>query len=300
MKKVLWMPFCFDFFWPSFWLYSSIQLFTPWYKKDRSKLGEDQPKGHQDGERLEHTSSEDRGSGFIQPWEEPAWKAPSSLMPVPLRRLSGRWSQAATKCMVKGQEKMDKDWNEGCIQVDIREICFTMKNVKQWKRMCIEDVSSLCLEVFKICLNKDLSNIIWPHSWVCCKQDDPSDVNSSDPLLDRRESLPCSDLPKTVEQIFSLLQLWVQDGKSRRHEFSWISFLLYLWESLSVLILQNDVVTSHSRICPSGLWPELATTLEASSPERMYPQLMQAILHQKTKQNKQNKTKNHERNFIWT
>lgn len=126
-------------------------------------------------------------------------------------------------------EKMDRDWKkEGCIQVDIREICFTMKNVKQWKRMCIEDVSSLCLEVFKICLNKDLSNIIWPHSWVCWKQDDPSDVNSSDPLLDGRESLSCSDLPKTVEQIFSLLQLWVQDGKSRRHEFSWISFLLYL------------------------------------------------------------------------
>jgi len=59
------MPFCFDFFWPSFWLYSSIQLFTPWYKKDRSKLGEDQPKGHQDGERLEHTSLKTGGVGLF-------------------------------------------------------------------------------------------------------------------------------------------------------------------------------------------------------------------------------------------
>lgn len=30
-------------------------------------------------------------------------------MPVPLRALSGRWSQGATECIVKGQKKMDRD-----------------------------------------------------------------------------------------------------------------------------------------------------------------------------------------------
>lgn len=53
--------------------------------------------------------------------------------------------------MVEGQETMDRNWNnDSCIQVDTRKSCFTLRAVRQWKRVHREDMSSLCLEVFKI------------------------------------------------------------------------------------------------------------------------------------------------------
>ena len=93
-------------------------------------------------------------------------------------------------------------------------------------------------------------------------------------MLDGGGCLPCSDLPKAAESSFPFLQLWVQDGTDRRYDCSWISFfLLPLGESFLVLVLQDDVLRKHSRICPH---------------KGMYPQMLQAVLH-----------KEHKRRSIW-
>lgn len=90
-------------------------------------------------------------------------------------------------------------------------------------------------------------------------------------MLDGGEFLPCSDLPKAVERSFPFLQLWVQVGTDRRHDLSWTSFfLLPLGESLSVLVLQDDVVRNESRVCPCGLRPKVAAHLE-THPQRDVP-----------------------------
>lgn len=62
--------------------------------------------------------------------------------------------------MVEGQETMDRNWNnDSCIQVDTRKSCFTLRAVRQWKRVDREDMSSLCLEVFKIKLKETSSDL---------------------------------------------------------------------------------------------------------------------------------------------
>ena len=49
---------------------------------------------------------------------------------------------------------------EGSFRLNIRRKYFTMRVVRQWNRLPIEAVDTLSLEVFKVTLDRNLSNLI--------------------------------------------------------------------------------------------------------------------------------------------
>lgn len=85
---------CFDFFGLSICLHSCMLFLALQYKEVNKKTRASSRESHQDGQRLEYMSWEDKENGCIQFWEQPPSGGPKSRLPVALRRLSRRWQQA--------------------------------------------------------------------------------------------------------------------------------------------------------------------------------------------------------------
>lgn len=107
---------------------------------------------------------EAEGPGLVQPREELVSGESNSSLPVPtgIEEVEPNSSQ---QCTAGRQEMTGVSWTRE-VQTTYKEKLFRGKDIRQWSSL-----PRKIMEIFKTCLDKAQSNLIWPHDWPWFEQE---------------------------------------------------------------------------------------------------------------------------------